>query len=180
MPAFHPIGFFLPLVVASLYILRAVPYLWSRTALYLAALSVVMYLLPNWNPQGNVGVGIAPLYVLMMWVQVLPDRTNPPRWWPERLPMGALLPYTFAAIAVPDILLTWQGGGEHWTVGGAGWRDGLVRFWLFAMPAFVLLRGLSDFGCARDKREPFVLQRWLSENLSPWPSAVLARSPVPG
>ena len=88
--------------------------------------------------------------------------------------MGALLPYTFAAIAVPDIVLTWQGGGPHWTVGGAGWRDSLVRFWLFAMLAFVVLRALSDFGCSRDRREPFVFRRWMAEQLAPWRPAVAA------
>lgn len=128
MPAFHPIGFFLPLAVASLYLLRALPYLRSRTAMYLAVLGMVMYLLPNWNPQGNVGVGIAPLYVLMMWVQVLPDRTNPPRWWPERLPMGALLPYTFAAIAVPDIVLTSPSRAAWSATGRAAW--GSPTWWL--------------------------------------------------
>lgn len=178
MPAFHPIGFFVPFLVACLYLLRARPYVWSRTTLYLAALSLAMYLLPNWNPQGNVGVGIAPLYVLMMWVQVLPPRTDPPRWWPERLPMAALVPYTFAAIAVPDVLLSWEGGGAHWTVGGAGWEDGLVRFWLFAMMAFVVLRLLSDFGCSKDQREPFILRHWLTEQLAPWRPTSLQPAPA--
>jgi hypothetical protein len=131
-------------------------------------LGVIIYLWPKWNPQGNVGVGIAPLYVLMMWVQVLPARSNPPPWWPERLPMGALVPNTFAAIAVPDVLLTWQGGGANWTVGGAGWQDGLVRFWLFAMPAFLVLRALSDFACSRDQAEGFHLRRWMLAELAPW------------
>ena len=169
MPAFHPIGFGLPLLVAVLYVARALPYLRTRTTLYLAGLGCLTYLMPNWNPAGHVGVGIAPLYVLLMWVQVLPARANPPSWWPERLPMAALLPYTFASIAVPDVLLTWQGGGALWTVGGAGWHDGLVRFWLYVMPAFAGFRALADLGCARDQREPFLLTTWAREQLSPLP-----------
>lgn len=178
MPAFDPIGFFLPLCVAILYLPRALPYLRTRTTVYLAVLGYFTYLMPFWNPGGQVGLGMVPFYVFFMWFQVLPARTKPPRWWPERLPMAALVPYTFASLAVPDTFLTWQGGGALWTVGGQGWQDGLVRLWLFVLPGFAAFRALADFGCAKDQGEPFRLRRWMIEQLAPWRPG--AAPPAPG
>lgn len=114
-------------------------------------------------------MGIAPFYLVLMWDQVTYPRKNPRAWWPERIPMAALIPYTFASIAIPDIYLTWWAGGAGWTVGGAGWKDGLLRFWRYLMPAFAAFRALADFGSARDHGQRFDSRGWLIHQLSPWP-----------
>lgn len=48
---------------------------------------------------------------------------------------------------LPDL----EGRAAHRTVGGAGWDNGLLRFWLYLMPGFAF-RGLAGFGYARDQR----------------------------
>lgn len=62
MPAFDPIGFFLPLAVAVLYLYRALQHWRSRNTLYMALLAFVTYLVPIKHPNG---VGLVPLYVLL-------------------------------------------------------------------------------------------------------------------
>lgn len=163
MPGFHKIGFILPLLFALIYVWRAIPCLNTHAMVYFLLSALLTYLMPIWHPTG---VGFIPFYIVVMFIFI--GFTNRNVWWsPPFVPFAALLPLSFLSVSIPDFLRTLEGGGSQWQVGGAGWQDGLIKYWLWMLPVFILTWSWYDWTIAKGANKPFSMQKWVALHLSP-------------
>jgi hypothetical protein len=110
-----------------------------------------------------------------MWVQVTYPAQEPAPVVARAHPHGGSHALHIRLLGDPAHLPDLEGRAAHWTVGGAGWSNGLLRFWLYLMPGFAF-RGLAGFGYARDHRQPLDAGAWLVDQLAPCPPRAGARS----
>lgn len=163
MPDFHPIGFWVPCVLALLYVPMFVRSIDYRSFLYFATCGLATYLLPIWHADGvgfiSFNLLVYPLYIAARTIRGAKlEKFNR---------LSVFLAPAFMSIAIPDFFLTMNRGGAEWTVGGAGWNDGLIRFWLFAVVIFAILFVLADWVHAMDNKAPFSWMASLSYHLNP-------------
>ena len=167
MPRLHCVGFLLPLTIALVYLPIGVAAMRLKAVVYFAVAGLATYYLPISHPHG---VGIFPFYLTYVFVYLARgvlrgDKTM------EAIPaLSTLLTFSFLSLAVPDFFLTWQRGGSAWAVGGDGWQDGLLRFWLYLIPVAGALFVMVEFARAKDQKLPVAVAQWLWHHFSPWPS----------
>ena len=173
MPRFDYIGFFVPLLIALIYAPIGVFQLRSKVLLYFVATGLLTYAFPIWHAEG---VGFLPFYPLYALVYIGRGLRRKSESMGVLVPLSTLVSLSFLSVAVPDFFRTWEGGGVHWAVGGAGWHDGLIKFWLYivslAVPVFIGIEWVR----ARDEGRHFCLLEWTKFHISPWPASRSNRS----
>lgn len=119
--SYDPVGFAVPLVAAVLYLPRALKLVRGIDWVLFAS----MTLMTAWAGYcDELGGHLPAVYgFALMYYLCLPVVSRAE----VHKPAAMLLPFLFASMALPDIYLAYrQGCSDSVTVGGNGWRDGLM------------------------------------------------------